>query len=1308
MSVIRPLRSGNLFEIFEVDTFVLLQTPAITGVTNTGSSLVVAMSDPNSGADLTYYIYNLGRSVDGGPFIFTPYPTNAIEASLTDNFYTVSTSATMTLPDKTVATTLSTTFLAWAATATTGVLAAPEPLTLAFDTELDTAVGAITVPAGTTVIVGTGATVTSVLVPGGHVYAYEVSVTNRYQTTSATSPYPISIASSFAAQTLAIPVFTPDFVISPPLATPVVTVGLIALSWTDSNTYAAGDEIEIWRNVGAGPSTLLSTMTMASGPAPTGSYDDAFGYLGMVPGTYAYRIRSVSPSAGDVGPFSATQSVAVPQTMAAPIISSVSISGGTQIVLTWTDPNYPSVTDEKGLFIYLDTGNTTVFKQVAVVSPGTLTYTYPVVIVPGQIYTFEVEAFNQDFTGPTSTPVSATAPLNAPVLVSVVPAEDVGAILTWTDTNLNINEDLETSYSIQRTIMEAPAFLPVIGPLITVPGGTTSFTDVFDYPVGTFVSYRVRADNATAVSPWSNSIQIIIVQELVAPDNVSVAITGAGVINVSWQNISPFVRGTLVYKSMDGAPLTLIASVAASVTEFVDDAPIISGAVYAYSVQNFDNQEQGPASIPIIVTTPFDPPQDLQVAGTPDNMATLTWTTNNLYMDYTAIETAFSNNGTFVEVARVPPGQTTVTVAVNGAPGALVSFRVREIKQAYLILSDVAVPKNLGAYSLTVSTDLALSAPTGVAVTRPLSTQNLVTWSDANTLATGFEVWRQKFVTGSPTSYEAPILVCNDANPALRSYRDTYPMSMGDAVQYWVYATDADNTSPQSNIAVFTCRMGAPMITTVQTARTQVTLTIAPPAGYAYAAGDQVLISRSVNGSVMSVIATIPASASTMTYVDNALVAPGNIGDVLSYSASMFSAIESGPNSVTVHQTLYDAVFMPLGMVNVVRTFGSRDALTENGNGVFAGCANGIVKVTNNPVGYEPILLTSSSDYAGTASIQSGDLTRLVAAGAGDSMYLIDAVTLARVVAPISTLAWSGASNDSGLFDVGIAGQGAGFSGNSQSWGALGLGIYDGWTFATQEGAGVRGIAPWDSAPTEFQNWDRSLAVTHPIEPFIALPFLGEAGASVQPLRIEAAGGNGLCLILQTDSSGSTTSYNTTLFQVQRSTNQAVEIFNIQNYVLDFVSDAVSKVLIVDLTGKIWLVDMSLVPSSASAGYLGYNPLPIGAVIGSIPLPSVYVPPTVTEDPVGHPGDLINLATGSISIELGGGSLVATALYNGTSTTVHVFSIPNPPITLGQTLVLTKTYVVNERVQGLAFDGGVFFYGRSLDTAKLFRFNAGI
>jgi hypothetical protein len=212
----------------------------------------------------------------------------------------------------------------------------------------------------------------------------------------------------------------------------------------------------------------------------------------------------------------------------------------------------------------------------------------------------------------------------------------------------------------------------------------------------------------------------------------------------------------------------------------------------------------------------------------------------------------------------------------------------------------------------------------------------------------------------------------------------------------------------------------------------------------------------------------------------------------------------------------------------------------------------------------------------------------------------------------------------------------------------------------------------------------------------------------VQPARIEVLGGDAVVAILQTDTAGSVNSYNTTFFRVQRGSNAAVELFSIPNYVLDFVCDGVSKILAVDIAGNMWLIDTGLSSSTPNPGYLGFNAGDVGLVIGSIPLPSVYVPPRPLTSPVGNPGDIISLATGSISLEFGNGSLVATATYNGASTTVHVFSVPTPPIATTTELALLSTHTVNERLGGIAFDGGKYFYGRSIDTAKFFRFDSGL
>lgn len=1268
MSVLRPVRSAQFFDIFEVDTFVLMQAVSITSVTHPAfNTLQVNLSDPNSGADQFDYTYHLYRSVDGSPMVPAVYVPGVVEPFLSDNFYLVSTSAVGTMPDGTVVTLPPVAYMTSAAVIAVITLTSPTPLVMLLDTTVTTPLGTLVVPAGTTVVMNTGTSISQIAVPHGHTYSYEVQAQNKYATTAVSAASSITVASSFTAQTL---------------NSLSRSNNVISLTWTDPNSYSTGQQIEVWKEVGASGFDLLATITKSSGAMPT-AFNDAFAFFTLIPATYSYKIRPVSISPQDTGAFSNVQSIVVSFTLSAvTALTPTIISGG--INLTWTDPNSPSA--EGGLYVYRDAGNTGVFTLIGGVAPGVAVYADLFQTIPGQIYSYQVAAWNSLHVGPASTTASITTALAAPVISSVVQAADVGAVITWSDTN-----QFETAYTLQRAI-NGGSFATVSS---TIPAGSTSYRDSFSQPIGTFIAYQVKATNATATSAYSTPVQIVLNPQLVAPGNLSVVIAQQDEIVVKWKNISPLVRGTSVYRSVNGAALTLEATVAASVSEFDDEFITVSGAVYVYAVQNFDNQETGPQSPPVAVTTPFDPPQNLKVIGTSGNNANISWSTNNAAMDYTSVEIAFADSQTFTEVARVPPGQTTATIVITGGtPGEAVLIRVREIKQPYTILGNVQVPQNLGLYSLTVSTTTALLAPTSVLVVRPNPVQNRITWNDANTLATGFQVWRS--LSSAGPVYSAPVMVGNIQDPTVRSFLDTFPMGPGLTVQYWVYAIGTSNTSPQSNVATFTSRIGQGSTTTVQTARAQITLTMTPPPGYSFVSGDQVQISRSINGSTMSVINTVTAFASPTQYVDSALTSPNNTDDQIGYSIRFFSSTEAGPDSLTTTQILYDAVFMPLGAVNTVKVFGSRNGFTVAGQGVFAGCANGLVKITNNPTTFEPVLLTSSSDYTGSMSVASGDLTRIVAAAETSEMFLIDATTLTRVTSPVTTAGWFGVSNNSGSFQVNLVGQSANFSGAS-------TGIYKGWAFAGPLSTSTGGVAPWDSTASSFVDVFGSPVVGGSDQPFIALP-----GGTPQPQRLEVIGGDAVVFLLQTTNSGFTSTYNTTMYQVQRSTNQALEVFNIANYVVDIVSDGVTKVLAVTIAGDIYVVDTSLVPSSANAGFLGFNPFPIGAVIGNIPLPSVFVQPPPGEPAFGHPGDMITIGTGSISIELGAGQRVATAVHNGGATTVHVFSVPSAPITVNTTLTVLKTYVVNERINGLAFDGGKFFYGRSVDTSKLFRFDAGL
>ena len=1265
MSVQRVDKINRYFDIFEVDTFVLLAPVSISGVTNGGTTLSVAISDSNSGADLYLYTYHIQRSVDGGPFVnIADYVAGGVSPSYTDNVdYVVST--TGSLPDGTVVTFPSTTTYVTTPT----YAGSPTVAALLFDTTLIRAGGhSQIVSAGTLILFAPGAINLFIATPKGHIYSYKISAQNKYAATPVSAASSVTVNSAFSAQTQAALTRSPD--------------NSLNLSWTDPNSYSSGQWIEVWKDVNGAGYSLLTKIVKGSGAMPT-AFSDVFNFFTMVPAIYSYKISPVSAVPQDIGPFSNIQSFTVSFSLVAPTaLAASSVTNG--ISLTWSDANL--VASEAGLYVYRDTGNTGVFTRIASVAPGALAYADVFAKVPGQVYVYKVSAFNHLHEGPSSLTVSISAALATPTITQVVQAADVGAIVKFSDTNT-----LETAYTLQRSV-NGGAFASVTA---SIPAGVTSYQDSFSYPITTKVAYQIMATNATTVSALSPQFLITLSPQLVAPTNVLAVIAQTADVRVTWTNISPLIRGTNILKSTNGSALALVATTAASVTQFDDVFQTISGEVYAYSIQNFDNQETGPASPAVAVTTSFDPPQNLHVTGTSANTANISWATKNVLMDYTSIETAFANSGQFAEVARIQPGQTLATITITGGtPGEPVSFRIREIKQSYTAFGTILVPQNLGQYSLTVSTTTALLAPASVVVTRPNPNQNIVTWIDSNVNATGFQVWRA-LASVSPV-YGQPVLVGAVADPTLRTFTDNFPMAAGLTVQYWLYAFNASNSSPQSNIATLSTRLNAGTVTTLQTARTQITLTMAPPSGYSVVAGDQVQISRSINGSTMNVISTIAAFAVPTSYVDNAFTAPANINNTISYSIRFFSSVEAGLNSFTVNQVLYDAVFMPGTRINDLKIWGSRNAYVVGGQGVFAGCDTNITRVTNTPSTFEPILLTSSVN-GGLAAISSGDLTRVVADD-GASMYLLDANTLTAVAGSLLNHGFA-LPNQAGNFVSSGTVRTANFSGNSD-------GNYRGWALATQTGTGVNGVSPWDSTSGNFNNYDGSVALNPEIvEAFIATPF----GGSFTPARLENIGGDAVGMVLQTTNVYWTTGYNAALFRVQRSTNQAIEVFNIANYVTDIVSDSVSKVLAVTSTGAIYLIDMGLVPASAGSGFLGYNTSPIGAVIGQIPMPTVYQPPNPFNIfPTGRPGDIILIGTGMISVEIGAGQRVATATYNGGNTTVHIWKASGGLLTLAGTLALVSTFVVNERIGGLAFDGGKFFYGRSIDTVKLFRFDAGI
>lgn len=1276
MSAIRPRRLGVKWSLHvdqtgnsgAVDTFQVLVAPTITGVTNGGTSLNIAITDPNAGADTLDYTYHIQRSVDGSAFstIFH-YDSGALASTLFDNVMFVI-GTTVTLGDGTQVT-----FSAAQATfVTMPVVPGFDPLTSAtlaailLDTEVLTMDGHSRVlPTGTVVTLPVGTTWTTIATPRGHTYSYKVSIQNKFQTTAVSNTSSVSVASTWTAQTLNVP-------------TRVNRV--VTLTWTDPNSYALGDTIEIWKDVGGAGYSLLATIVKSAPAMPT-TYAETFDFLTLVPATYSYKLRSFSLVPRDTGPFSNVQSLVVNFSLSQiTALAATPAFGDTQINLTWTDPNSP--VNEAGIYVDRAVGATGQFQRIATVAPGSTSYSDVFVTVPGQTYAYQVTPFNDLHQGPVSTTALATTSLLTPTIVALDQLGDVGVRVTWSDLNQHAD-----NYAIQRKINSGS--FSTIG---TVAGSLRQFDDTVALVIGDIVAYKVRASNAYVTGAYSPIVSMVIHRTLVAPTNVTPVFVRHGLVTVSWTGLNSGNRGVSLYKSIDGSAPTLLATLPKDARSYNDVFQTIPGQVYAYQVQDFNNQEVGPLSAFGVANSRFDSPISLQIAAVvPPDHVTLQWSSFTLPQatneDYTSVERSF-DGGAFSEIAQVQYGTYTFLAQTSGGvPGGVVSFRVRKVKLPHTVLGNVPVPANLGDYSQTVSTVAALSVPTSVMVTRSVAGVNHIAWSDANTLATGFKIFRQIVQTvGSIASPLVQVATVNDG--AARSYDDTVEAAKGTAFTYSVLAFNAQTSSIYSGYQTLTTRFAAPRLELEQTDRTTITVSYIPGVVPGIA-GDQLQLLKSLNGGPATVIYTLNQPFSSgFLFADTPVV----VGDDIVYSARHVSASELGPVSTPVAITVGDVIDTPLVQIRQARIHGSRTKFIQRD--IFVVGSGGVTKVSFN--GFNDPVLASNTDPGSTNAYSgiAGDQTRFVvftgtAPGSGQAV-LFDAANVMPITTTTTDLVETYTYGGGVIFgqaeikyyaDMESAPYTDASTGNYSGWG-----LVDFTAISNMNPNFPLRLVPWTSTSSLINLASAYNAGGLGGQTTVPTPF---SNASFLPRRLENLNGDCAFCINPTGDF-------TTIYRAQRNQNSYIKLVEIPGRVMDFVSDGVAKLVVLTLRGEIYLVDMQFNPTNPTFNIIGRTP---GV-------------------PVNDNGDLVDPATDFMSVELMANRKIAVAVGTHNQNTrfdsslqhesfIHVFDTPGILSTNGA-LSLNETIHSVEKVKSIAFDSGKYLYAVSkTHEYRLIRFNAG-
>jgi titin len=288
------------------------------------------------------------------------------------------------------------------------------------------------------------------------------------------------------------------------------------------------------------------------------------------------------------------------------------------------------------------------FKQVS----GGLTVTAPTSefdAVPGYYMLFILNSQGvpsvAKFVQLTQTPA---APTDLAAVVSAT-SQSGGVNLSWTANSSNAN-----GFGIESSA-DGVNFTQID----TVAVGSTSYFDVN----GTSASYyRVYAFNDSGNSGYSNTAfaGTLLSDVPVAPTNLTASPLSSSQVEVAWSDNAQTETGYSIERSTDGTTFTLLATVGADATSFLDTG-LTTQTTYWYRVQAFNaagdsDYSNTSAGMTDVDTPPITPSQLTATVVTPSTV-TLAWSNNSSNSDGYTIERS-TDGVNYAPITVVGPTET--------------------------------------------------------------------------------------------------------------------------------------------------------------------------------------------------------------------------------------------------------------------------------------------------------------------------------------------------------------------------------------------------------------------------------------------------------------------------------------------------------------------------------------------------------------------------------------------------------------------------------------------------------------------------
>ncbi len=476
-----------------------------------------------------------------------------------------------------------------------------------------------------------------------------------------------------------------------------------SLTWTDNASTETSFQVE-YRGKSESGWTLWAPDPAADATTVT--------VTGLVPNRdYEFRVFAAHEDHGLSSPSNVASAVNFPRLSEPASNVVVTFLGSDSCRVQWTD----NASDETGFVVEYRLFGRDAWVSGATTAADTTTATLTG-LLPSRTYRFRVLAANANGSRP-SFQVEVTSPPAAPSDLTLEPRlPTVNLVdLAWRNSAID-----QTGWRVENRV-DGGTWIS-LGVVTRGPSANIGSLTPLERN-----EFRIRAVNENGDSSPSNVVAYTTPGPPAAPSGLTVQASGSTGVLLAWTDGSDDEGGFDVeYRAQGAGAWTLAGSVAADVTSTAATG-LAASTAYDFRV-SARNASGATASGTASLTMPPAAPSGLAATQPTATSAALTWTDNS--SDETGFKVQSSDGSAWTDQPAAGAGATSATVS-GLTSGTSYEFRVLATNG-----NGDSTPSNVAH----VGSALAPPAPSGVAATAAGSTRVLVTWTDASTNETGFEV----------------------------------------------------------------------------------------------------------------------------------------------------------------------------------------------------------------------------------------------------------------------------------------------------------------------------------------------------------------------------------------------------------------------------------------------------------------------------------------------------------------------------------------------------------------------------------------